>query len=59
MKVVDVSALATATADATSTDGAAATPTATGVTPVVNAASSKTIVGGASAMAVLLAIMMV
>ncbi|SPJ73087.1 uncharacterized protein FTOL_02816 [Fusarium torulosum] len=59
MKVVDVSALATATADATSADGAAATPTATGVTPVVNAASSRTIAGGASVMAVLLAIMMV
>jgi hypothetical protein len=57
MKVIDVSALATATADATSTDEAAATPT--GVTPVVNAASSKTIAGGASVMAVLVALMMV
>lgn len=56
MKVIDVSALATATADATPTDDAAATPT--GAT-VVNAASSKTIAGGASLMAVLLAIMMV
>lgn len=57
MKVIDVSALATATADATSTDDAAATPT--GATVGVNAASSKTIAGGASLMAVLLAIMMV
>lgn len=59
MKVIDVSALATATAtaDATFTDDAAATPT--GATVGVNAASSKTIAGGASVMAILLAIMMV
>ncbi|KAF5966951.1 transforming growth factor-beta-induced ig-h3 [Fusarium coicis] len=62
LKAIDVSALATATATATAdaTTGAGeTTPTPTGVTPVVNAASSKFVAGGAGVFAVLIALLMV
>ncbi|KAG7419570.1 hypothetical protein LZL87_008516 [Fusarium oxysporum] len=62
LKAIDVSALATATATATAdatTGSGETTPTPTGVTPVVNAASSKFITGGASVFAVLIALLMV
>ncbi|CVL13615.1 uncharacterized protein FPRN_05038 [Fusarium proliferatum] len=60
LKAIDVSALATATATADAATGAGeTTPTPTGVTPVVNAASSKFVAGGASAFAVLIALLMV
>lgn len=60
LKAIDVSALATATATADATTGAGeTTPTPTGVTPVVNSANSKFVAGGASAFAVLIALLMV
>ncbi|KAF5613854.1 transforming growth factor-beta-induced ig-h3 [Fusarium subglutinans] len=60
LKAIDVSALATATSTADATTGAGeTTPTPTGVTPVVNAASSKFVAGGASLFAVVIALLMV
>ncbi|KAJ4268853.1 hypothetical protein NW762_002923 [Fusarium torreyae] len=56
---VDTAALATATADATATTGeGAATPTGD-ATPVATAAGSKVIAGGATMVAVLIAMLMV